>query len=69
MAGIVENSLTFLEGQSGSKDIKIVQDIPRDLPPVQADPIQLERVFVNIMLNSQQSIVKSGQIRIQADII
>ena len=47
--------------------IKILVDIPPDLPKVQADEIQLKRVFMNIILNAVQAIEgHGGKIRIRA---
>ncbi|MFH1983548.1 MAG: ATP-binding protein [Pseudomonadota bacterium] len=38
------------------RGIEVVWDIAEDLPPVSADPIRLEQVFINLLLNARDAI-------------
>ncbi len=40
--------------------IQIVTDLAADLPPIQADACQLQQVWLNLINNAQQAIVRAG---------
>ncbi|GEM_PF-3414086 len=49
-------------------NIKIVTEIEKNLPSIQADEVQLSRAFVNVILNAVQAIQEQGgEIRISAN--
>jgi histidine kinase len=41
------------------RGIEVAWDIAEDLPPVSADPIRLEQVFINLLLNARDAIEES----------
>lgn len=45
--------------------IDIVTRIDEDLPPIQADEIQITRIFVNIILNAIQAMERGGKLTIR----
>ena len=52
--------------QCKNKDIKLVQDVQRDLPLVLADRNQIERVFINLLGNAVKFTPPKGKITIKA---
>jgi signal transduction histidine kinase len=51
--------------QCKNKNIKLVQDIQKDLPPVLADRNQIERVFINLLGNAVKFTPQNGRITIK----
>jgi two-component system NtrC family sensor kinase len=53
---VVESSLSLITYRLQSHGIAVVEDLAPALPPVKADPGQLQQVFVNIFNNAYQAI-------------
>ena len=51
-ARIVEDAVAFAEIEAAKKRIAIVADVEPDLPPVDADPILIEQVLLNLLKNA-----------------
>ncbi|HVM94189.1 MAG TPA: ATP-binding protein [Terriglobales bacterium] len=49
---VLEDTLTLSEYDLKINNVALERDIPRNLPPVVADPHQLEQVFLNIINNA-----------------
>ncbi|MDD2903402.1 MAG: PAS domain S-box protein [Syntrophales bacterium] len=47
------------------RDIEMALDLAPDLPPVEADPGQMQQVLMNLMINAWQALVQGGTISIQ----
>jgi len=62
----IDNSVLFVSGKLSSKEINVVKKLSKKIPRALADSIQLEQVFINILLNAEQSMEKSGKIEITA---
>ncbi|MFH1459661.1 MAG: ATP-binding protein [Candidatus Omnitrophota bacterium] len=60
----VENALLFTENHIKKNNINLIQSLEKDLPQVLADPINLEQVFINIILNAQMSMPEGGQLKV-----
>ncbi len=54
--------------QCKNKNIKLVQDVPKDLPAILADRNQIERVFINLLGNAVKFTPENGKITIKAGI-
>ncbi len=52
VARIVEDAIAFADIEASKRRIAIVADIEPDLPPVDADPILVEQVLLNLLKNS-----------------
>jgi PAS domain S-box-containing protein len=51
-ARIVDDAIAFAEIEAAKKRIAIVADIEPDLPPIDADPILVEQVLLNLLKNA-----------------
>lgn len=66
---LVEEALSSVINNSGSKNIEIKKELYDDLPDVWADPLQISQVLHNILMNAAQSIDESGSIMIKTSLI
>lgn len=65
---LVEETLVLVENKLNHSGIKVEREFDVDLPAVHAHPDQLRQVFLNLILNAQQSIGivgRGGKIRIK----
>ncbi len=66
---VLERSLSLRAYELKVENIEVIRELPADLPPVLADPHQLEQVFLNILLNAEQAILSArnrGRITLRA---
>ena len=54
--------LSVLEDRVAMDKIKVENLIPKDLPPVMVDPLQIEQVFMNLMVNANHAMPDGGKI-------
>jgi two-component system NtrC family sensor kinase len=67
---VVTGALTFLGQQLRTKNIVVVQELVPALPPVWADPMQIEQVFLNLVTNACDAMeeVGTGTITIRTEL-
>jgi PAS domain S-box-containing protein len=56
--GIIEEMLTLLKGEAARTSI--VTDLSAELPKIMVDRVQLQQVFMNLMLNGIEAMANSG---------
>lgn len=61
---LINHTIQLVESRNGQKKVSINTDFDEALPSLKADPNALEQVFINILLNSIQSIDEEGTIDI-----
>lgn len=61
---VIEETLSFIEHQINSKNIKIVRQFKPQLPLIKADASQMKQVFLNILLNAIEALKQGGSITI-----
>jgi PAS domain S-box-containing protein len=69
LAALVERTLELHSYALGTAAISVERELPDDLPPVDADPGQIQQVLLNLTLNAIQAIgtrPEGGSIAIQA---
>src|SRR5271169_2269115 len=64
IAGTAEHAVLFARQQAVTKRINIEFAVKDALPPVEHDPNQINQVLLNLLLNSIQSMDKSGTIHV-----
>lgn len=58
----LEKALEIFRQQLKLREINIVKELEKDLPPILADPNRLEQVFINLLINARDTIEeKSGK--------
>jgi two-component system NtrC family sensor kinase len=62
---IVKNGLYFLDARCAKEGIELIRNLSPNLPEIIADPVQLNQVLVNLVVNALQSIKGEGTIKIQ----
>jgi signal transduction histidine kinase len=63
---LLEDTLIFIEEQFSKSKIRIVKKIASNLPMIEAFPDELRQVFLNLLMNSRDSMPKGGKIEISA---
>jgi len=64
IVGTAEHAVLFARQQAVTKRINIEFEVKDALPPVEHDPNQINQVLLNLLLNSIQSMDKSGTIHV-----
>jgi len=59
---LLENCVSLLEKQALFHNIKIVRKLQIDLPSTVIDPSQVERVFINLIVNAAEAMDGNGQL-------
>jgi histidine kinase len=52
----LEKALEIFSQQLKLREISIVKELEKDLPPILADPNRLEQVFINLLINARDAI-------------
>jgi two-component system, NtrC family, sensor kinase len=55
-------SLSFLENQALMHNIEIITNFENDLPSIIVDPSQIQRVFINMIVNAAEAMNGNGQL-------
>jgi PAS domain S-box-containing protein len=58
--GIVDEMLTLLKGEATAYSIALRTELAADLPKIMADRVQLQQVFMNLMLNGIEAMKDAG---------
>ena len=58
--GIIQEMLTLLKGEADRYPIAMRAELASDLPKIMADRVQLQQVFMNLMLNAIEAMKDSG---------
>ncbi len=58
--GIIEEMLTLLEGEAHRLSVAMRTDLSAELPKIMVDRVQLQQVFMNLMLNAIEAMTDSG---------
>jgi nitrogen-specific signal transduction histidine kinase len=58
--GIIEEMRTLLKGEATRASIAMCTDLCSDLPKIMVDRVQLQQVFMNLMLNGIEAMRDSG---------
>jgi signal transduction histidine kinase len=58
--GIIQEMLTLLKGEADRYSVAMRAELAAELPNTMADPVQLQQVFMNLMLNAIEAMKSSG---------
>jgi PAS domain S-box-containing protein len=68
--GIIQEMLTLLEGEATRYSVAVRTDLAAEVPKIMADRVQLQQVFMNLMVNGIEAMEESGgelTVKSQAD--
>ena len=63
---LLEDTLAFVKEQFSKNKIRLTTKIATNLPRVEAFPDELRQVFLNLLMNSRDSMPKGGKIEVSA---
>jgi len=66
IAEMLHQVKALLEADATRRGIELVIVVPRDVPPVSADPGQLTQALVNLVINAIQAVDRKGRVEIEA---
>jgi PAS domain S-box-containing protein len=58
--GIIQEMLTLLKGEADRYSVAVRAEPSAELPKIKADPVQLQQVFMNLMLNAIEAMRDEG---------
>lgn len=61
---IMRDCISFVENQALFHNIRLVRDFQEDFPMIVIDPSQIERVFINIIVNAAEAMDGNGQLKL-----
>lgn len=61
LPSLLREACLFVEHEVKTKRIAFEVDVPDELPAVSGDPVQLQQVFVNLLVNAVQAVSKRGE--------
>jgi two-component system, NtrC family, sensor kinase len=62
---LLQELSTEAKKQELYRQVEIVSEMDPDLPPIQADPLQLRQVFVNLMNNAAEAMPQGGKLTLR----
>jgi PAS domain S-box-containing protein len=62
--GMAQSVIEKLKGQGASQ--RVLMDFPGDLPPVEADPVRVERILYNLLENAVKYSPEESEIKVSA---
>ncbi|KAA3658149.1 MAG: GAF domain-containing protein [Calditrichaeota bacterium] len=65
---ILKNTFLLLNYDLNKKNIQLKKSIPDKLPPIWADPVQLQQIFLNILLNASDAVSEGGEIAVHCEL-
>lgn len=65
----INGALKLLKVEIRNDHVELDIGIPDDLPPVEANPIQLMQIFVNLMINAIHAMPEGGSLMVEADVV
>jgi signal transduction histidine kinase len=66
LAPLIEKVIGLLAHKIGEKQAHVECDVDQNLPPIQADPDQIQQVLLNLFLNSLHALPPGGAIKVKA---
>ena len=61
---VINQCTSFLENQALFHNIEIIKDLQEDIPMIVIDPSQIERVFINLIINAAEAMEGNGQLKL-----
>jgi len=62
---MVEEGLSFFESRCAKEGIRMVRRLDAGLPSISVDPVQLNQVLINLILNGIQAMLEGGRLTVE----
>lgn len=62
---LLQELLDFTAGERPKNDVRLLTDLPDDVPEIEADPNLLKQALLNIILNAEQAMPEGGELIIR----
>ncbi len=62
---VIDDTITLVEYQPAMKKIILKRELDGALAPIDADPLQLKQVFLNLILNAIQAMPNGGELKLE----
>jgi signal transduction histidine kinase len=62
----IRRALAYVELQAAEAGVRVEDDLPAGLPPVQGNAGELEQVFLNLFINALDAMPRGGRLRVAA---
>ena len=66
ISGIILNTVELLKVQGAAKDLAFEVEVPESLPLIEADRIEMEQLFTNLVSNAIKYNMKNGRVIVKA---
>ena len=66
---LVEKALDVVVRQASFRNIRIVRKIAANQPAIRVDPVQIQQILINLIVNAQQAMPGGGEIELGARIV
>jgi len=64
----IQHAISMIDQSAGRKGVEIDNQIPGNLPPVTANPDEMQQVFINLFMNALDAMPDGGRLEITASV-
>lgn len=64
---VVEGAILLLGGEMGSNGVRLQATLDRYSPAIMGDPVALEQVLVNLLINAREALTDGGLVQIRTE--
>ncbi len=67
LAGAVEASIRIIRQRAIDKNLTLIDEVPRDLPPISAESRAIRQILINLLSNAIKFTQAGGKVTVSAD--
>jgi signal transduction histidine kinase len=66
---VIQDTLNLCEHEMTVENIKVVKEFGRNLPPIDISILQMQQVFLNLIVNARQAMAEAGTLTISTRLV